>query len=161
EALLDDGRVWIVAGVEPGAPLAPSLAVRLASVVIEVPALCTRAADLPALAEAILGRLCERTGRRIPSLSPAALEALARHTWPGDLAEMESVLGAALLGAGERIEPDHLAMAPLAVPTTANPAPAPAAQPDGGLEFMLAELAHELRNPMVTIKTFARHLPSL
>src|SRR5262249_41992047 len=27
--------------------------------------------------------------------------------------------------------------------------------------FLLAELAHELRNPMVTIKTFAHHLPAL
>ena len=29
------------------------------------------------------------------------------------------------------------------------------------LELILTELAHELKNPMVTIKTFAQHLPSL
>src|SRR5207237_1158955 len=29
------------------------------------------------------------------------------------------------------------------------------------LEYLLAELAHELRNPLVTIKTFADHLPAL
>src|SRR5262249_50537888 len=32
---------------------------------------------------------------------------------------------------------------------------------DHDLEFVLAELAHELRNPMVTVKTYARHLPAL
>lgn len=54
-----------------------------------------------------------------------------------------------------------------------HPADAPASRADdrgtipadGGagpsLEILLGELAHELRNPMVTIKTFAQHLDSL
>src|SRR6185295_4271778 len=29
------------------------------------------------------------------------------------------------------------------------------------VEFILAELAHEIRNPLVTVKTFAQHLPAL
>src|SRR5439155_648246 len=41
-------------------------------------------------------------------------------------------------------------------------AAAPAAAPGGAaLEYLLVELAHELRNPLVTIKTFADHLPAL
>jgi signal transduction histidine kinase len=32
---------------------------------------------------------------------------------------------------------------------------------DGQLELLLAELAHELRNPLVTIKTYADHLPEM
>jgi len=49
---------------------------------------------------------------------------------------------------------------PLAVPTAREQAPTPAATA-GHLELVLTELAHELRNPFVTIKTFAEHLPDL
>lgn len=38
---------------------------------------------------------------------------------------------------------------------------APPEDRDRRLELVLTELAHELRNPMVTIKTFAQHLPAL
>src|SRR5206468_11728775 len=82
------------------------------------------------------------------------------HRWAGDMAELEAVLARAMLvAAGERIDVEHLMLAPppaIPPPTAAPPAPAGA-----DLEFVLAELAHELRNPMVTIKTFARHLPAV
>src|SRR2546422_760886 len=37
----------------------------------------------------------------------------------------------------------------------------PPPETDARLEFLLAELAHEVRNPLVTVKTFAEHLPAL
>src|SRR5262245_59454869 len=43
----------------------------------------------------------------------------------------------------------------------AAPATATAAATERHLELVLTELAHELRNPFVTIKTFAEHLPEL
>src|SRR5262249_26317871 len=66
---------------------------------------------------------------------------------------------AMLVAGGERIEADHLALAPAAPSPGAGP-PA-TANGAGDLEYVLAELAHELRNPMVTIKTYAAHLPAL
>jgi signal transduction histidine kinase len=164
EAVLDDGAVWLVAGAEPGVDLPPALAVRLATVVLDVPPLAARGAELPALAADALARLAARAGAPAPRLAPSALERLAAHAWPGDLAELEATLARAMLVAdGGVIEADHLA---LAAPPPAAPRAVPSASPEvagaaAELEFLLAELAHELRNPMVTIKTYARHLPAL
>ena len=165
EALLDDAQVWVLAGAEPGAALPDALGARLSAVVLAVPPLRARAAELPALAAAAVERLVERLGIAPPRLAADALDRLAAYTWPGDLAELEAVLARALLVAdGGVIEAVHLvvpARAPAAAPAaTAAPA-APAAPGGPDLEYLLAELAHELRNPLVTIKTFASHLPAL
>jgi len=162
EALLDDGAVWLLAGLEPGSALPARLARRLGAVVLAVPPLRERREELPALAEAVLARLARRQATPLPGLAPPALARLAAHTWPGDLGELEAVLGRALLvGDGDVVQAADLAFdAELARP--ASPPAAPAAAPAGSeLEFVLTEMAHELRNPMVTIKTYARHLPAL
>jgi len=163
EALLDDGSVWVLAGVEPGAVLPGALAGRLAAVVLEMPPLAARTGDVAALAEAALGALAHRQGVTAPHLSPAALARLVAHAWPGDVTELEAVLTRAfLLASGDTIETEHLgleaATAPVAAPVAAAE---PRRETGAELEFLLAELAHELRNPLVTIKTFAQHLPAL
>ena len=109
EAALDDATAWVIAGSEPDAALPSSLAARLAAVVLPVAPLHARLAELPAVAESLLGALARRAGGAAPRLSPDALARLSTHAWPGDV----------------------------------------------------AELAHEVRNPLVTIKTFADHLPEL
>ena len=161
EALLDDAAVWVIATAGPGAHLPAPLASRLSAVVIDVPPLAARGAELPTLAAFVLARLARRAGTSPPGLAPSALERMAVYAWPGDLAELEAMLARAMLVADGDIEADDLALeAPAPSPARAASAPAQA----GGtaeLEFLLAELAHELRNPMVTIKTYARHLPAL
>jgi signal transduction histidine kinase len=161
-AACDDGAPWVLAGLQPGAAPPPVLAPRLAAVALDVPPLARRGADdIAALAAAILDRLAQRAGRAAPALAPAAAERLTAHDWPGDVPELETVLARALLVApeGEPIAAGHVVFpsprAPAAPPTPAPPAPA------AQLEALLAELAHELRNPLVTIKTFAEHLPAL
>ena len=52
-------------------------------------------------------------------------------------------------------------VAPVAALPGASGEPRLATGVDARLELVLTELAHELKNPMVTIKTFADHLPSL
>src|SRR5439155_17757288 len=160
EALLDDARVWVLAGADPGAALPPALGARLSAVVLAVPPLATRAAELPEIAAAVVEGLGHRLGIAPPRLTADVLDRLSAHAWPGDLAELEAVLARALLLAGGGvIETAHLVLA--AEPPAAVPA-APAAAPGGAaLEYLLVELAHELRNPLVTIKTFADHLPAL
>src|SRR5205823_4869408 len=160
EALLDDARVWVLAGVEPGAALPGALGARLSAVVLTVPPLAARAAELPALAAAVVEGLGRRLGIAPPRLAADALERLGAHAWPGDLAELEAALARALLLAGGGvIEAAHLDLG--AEPPAAVAAAAAAAPGGAALEYLLAELAHELRNPLVTIKTFADHLPAL
>jgi signal transduction histidine kinase len=166
EAVLDDAGVWVIAGVEPDAAPPPALAVRFEGVVLSIPPLAARLAELPALAEATLAALAARSGTTPPTLAPEALARLQAHAWPGDVAELEAVLGRALLlAAGQPIAAEHVVLEAAPSPVVAmEAAPAPAVAPppgDGDLEYLLAELAHELRNPLVTIKTFAGHLPAL
>jgi signal transduction histidine kinase len=163
EALLDDGTVWVLAAAEPGCPLPPALAARLASVVLTVPPLHTRGAELPALAADALARLARRAGRAAPRLTAAAEAELAAHAWPGDLTELDAVIAHGLLAArGDAVDAVDLALAVAPAGSPAAQAPVSRAAASGPeLEFLLGELAHELRNPMVTIKTYARHLPQM
>jgi sigma-54 specific flagellar transcriptional regulator A len=78
---------------------------RLRGVVLEVPALRQRVADLPLVAAAILDRIARERGAAAKSISASALEGLAQHTWPGNIRELENALRAAALFAdGETIE---------------------------------------------------------
>jgi signal transduction histidine kinase len=162
EAILDDAQVWVLAATDPGSTPPPALAMRLRPAALEVPPLAARAAELPALAAALVADLATRAGRSAPRLSAEALAHLATRTWTADVLELEAVLARAFLVAnGGEIALHHLGLDQQAVATAAaeaSPPPTPAA-PE--LEYLLAELAHELRNPLVTIKTFARHLPDL
>jgi signal transduction histidine kinase len=160
EAMLDDGAVWVLAAIEPGASPPAALAVRLAPVVLTVTPLGQRPADVPELARLVLDGLVQRRGGGRVTLAPDAVQRLGAHGWPGDVAELEAVLARALLVAdGDVVEAEHLALGP--EPAEAPASAAAAAAHGAEIEFLLAELAHELRNPMVTIKTFARHLPQL
>ncbi len=160
EAVLDDATVWVLAACEPGVDLPATLAPRLSAIVIAVPPLRARLDELPALAAHSLASVAARTERPVPRLSPAALAQLASHPWIGDLLELDAVLARALLASTGT----DIALEDLGIGTQRPAAPGVAvgegpAAPE--LELMLAELAHELRNPLVTIKTFAGHLPAL
>jgi len=96
-------------------------------------------------------------------LTATAAAHLSRHTWPGGRVELEGVLSRAMLlaGPGGIIDASVLDLAdPVAADgvETVRAAVAPAGP---RLEYLLAELAHELRNPLVTVKTFAQQLPAL
>ena len=157
EAVLDDGRVWVLACAEPGRDLPPALAPRLGAAMLVVPPLAERAAEVPALAEAMLAAQAARLGRSDAAFTPGARARLVGHTWTGDLTELETVIARAVLSASEHlVGEEHLGLD--ASPETAT---GPSGEPDPQLELLLAELAHELRNPLVTIKTYADHLPDM
>jgi DNA-binding NtrC family response regulator len=91
---------------------------RISAFPIAVPALRERRDDLPLLAESLLARI----GRRRLRLHPAALERLARHSFPGNVRELRNLLErAALLADGDIILPEHLPER-LLEPAGANPA---------------------------------------
>jgi hypothetical protein len=151
EALIDDAVAWLLLATPPGAELPAALAPRLA-VTLCVPPLHARSAELPVLARYLVSVLCGRRGSHAPDLTPAALDWLATQAWPGDVAELEATLGRALLRAGSAaIDRHHLTDA--------------VSPPSGNgrqvqLEFLIAQLAHELRNPLSAMKAFAQ-LPGL
>jgi formate hydrogenlyase transcriptional activator len=64
---------------------------RLDVVPLHVPPLRERRPDIVPLAEAVLARLGEKSGRRF-TLSPSARDRLCAYAWPGNVRELESVL---------------------------------------------------------------------
>src|SRR5439155_921418 len=126
-----------------------------------------RACRSPAGRRPPRSRSCCALPRRVAGCSwraPSTLSQVVRgRSWwrpAGALAELEAALARALLLAGGGvIEAAHLDLG--AEPPAVVAAAAAAAPGGAALEYLLAELAHELRNPLVTIKTFADHLPAL
>jgi len=84
---------------------------RLRVVEIVVPPLRERVEDIPALSSKLLADLAQRLGRKPIAISPAALAALSRHRFPGNVRELRNVLErAAVLASGPSIEPDDLGL---------------------------------------------------
>ena len=83
-----------------------SLAGCLVSTVLSLPPLTIRRADIPLLAEDIVAQVVPNTP---PALGPAALQALLRYDWPGNIRQLRLVLerAARLAGRGS-IELRHL-----------------------------------------------------
>jgi two-component system response regulator PilR (NtrC family) len=83
---------------------------RLNVIGIHMPALRERREDVADLAQFILDRL---SGRHGPQLGRAALEALQRYDFPGNVRELENMLERALaLSEGDEIAPEDLHITP-------------------------------------------------
>ena len=68
-----------------------------------------RREEIPALAKVILENVAKDLGRGDLALSQAALEALQRHEWKGNVRELQNALErAAILCDGDLIRPEHL-----------------------------------------------------
>ena len=74
---------------------------RLSELVLKLPALRDFAEDVPDLAALMLAQLVEARACAPRRLSVAALNALRHHSWPGNLAELESMVKNLALGALE------------------------------------------------------------
>ncbi|MDI7269079.1 MAG: sigma-54-dependent Fis family transcriptional regulator, partial [Myxococcota bacterium] len=86
---------------------------RLNVVHLVVPPLRERREDLAELAEHLLRRAAERTGGTVKRLSRAALAALLRHDFPGNVRELENLLvTAAVFAPGDEIRPEDLPLGP-------------------------------------------------
>ena len=84
---------------------------RINVIELKVPSLRQRREDIPQLAEHILTRLTANQEGAGPALGHAALEALQRHAFPGNVRELENILERALtLCGGEEIQPEDLAL---------------------------------------------------
>jgi DNA-binding NtrC family response regulator len=158
-----------------------SLYYRFATLALTLPPLRSRQEDVPALANWFAQLYAPKLSLRDVSFSPAAIERLRNYLWFGNLSEMETVVARTLaVQKKPRIEerdlifdfPGEPEVRPLEeVVTEARPkmeevAAPPAAEKiaavpglrNADLRALIHELAHELKNPMVTIKTFAQLL---
>ncbi len=70
---------------------------RINTITLEIPPLRTRTEDIPALAAELLRRLTQEIGRGHHELTPEALEALKRYSWPGNIRELRNVIERTLL----------------------------------------------------------------
>ncbi|MEZ5319088.1 MAG: sigma-54 dependent transcriptional regulator [Vicinamibacterales bacterium] len=98
---------------------------RLGVGVIRMPPLRERRADVPLFIAQFLAEASARLGRPA-QLSPDALDALLRHSWPGNVRQLRHVLERAVLfGRGDRIERSDLRLSDDGAPDDA-PGPEPA-----------------------------------
>lgn len=80
----------------------PDLYYRLNTFTITIPPLRERPRDIPLIANRILTRLSRQLGYPV-SLTPEVMAAFQKYAWPGNIREMEAVLGRAatqVMGAG-------------------------------------------------------------
>lgn len=121
---------------------------RLNVIELRVPALRERLDDIGALTESILRRIAERSGGAAARLSPAAVDALRRHRFPGNVRELENILERAVALSGDDVlmADDLLLPGELDLPIEPEPIPAddvlPGAAPDqvpGSTAYVMEE----------------------
>ncbi|GAA5525057.1 regulatory protein AtoC [Microbulbifer aestuariivivens] len=107
---------------------------RINVIEIAVPPLRERAADIPLLADTILRRIARAAGIPVPDLAPAALGALQRYKFPGNVRQLENILERAftlcedgvIREADLNLEQDATPAAPPPPAQPQAPSPAPA-----------------------------------
>jgi DNA-binding NtrC family response regulator len=82
---------------------------RISGLVIRIPPLRQRPAEIEPLARHFLREFSMRSGQPVPALSPAALGKLLAHDWPGNVRELRNVMErATLLVTGSVLQPEHV-----------------------------------------------------
>jgi two-component system response regulator HydG len=103
---------------------------RLNVIRIDLPALRERMEDVPLLARHFLAIHCRKLERRLEGITPAAIDALRRYSFPGNVRELSHVIERAVaLAAGPLIEvndlPERLVRGEVAPPPPAAPGASP------------------------------------
>ena len=82
---------------------------RLSIVDIKLPALAERKEDLPLLQRHFVEKFAAEYGKNISGISRRAQNMLSRHYWPGNIRELENVIGnACMMSDGPMIDTCHL-----------------------------------------------------
>ncbi|MCB2215740.1 MAG: sigma 54-interacting transcriptional regulator [Desulfobulbaceae bacterium] len=81
---------------------------RLNVIEITIPPLRKRADDIITLAEFIISRHCNKSGRTMPSFSENLTKSLQKYSWPGNVRELENLCERALLlSTSNYLDEDH------------------------------------------------------
>jgi two-component system, NtrC family, response regulator AtoC len=120
---------------------------RLSGLVVEIPPLRERRAEIEPLARLFIAQACARAEkRREPSLSDGALEMLRTYDWPGNVRELRNVMERiVLLCDADRIERRHLPLdklLPAAIAASEEPGDPPG---DLRAELQRVERSHIVR----------------
>jgi DNA-binding NtrC family response regulator len=112
---------------------------------IHLPPLREHREDIPILVSRLLGKVRERSGKKITRVSDAALRVMEQYDWPGNVRQLEGAIEWAVISCdGDTIEPHHL-------PRTLQPRPTAGAGdiqiPRSNREFL--ELKRRLREQAV------------
>jgi signal transduction histidine kinase len=154
--------------------LMPALFYRLAAAPALLQPLRERAGVIAQLAEIFIKAAEMRLMISSIKLTPQALQRLQEHPWPGNVSELESVLYRSLLfSSSSSLDAGDILFTlqpPVIFPAAANGAsPPPLARPaqpaaagltqELSIAHLVAELSHEIKNPLVAIKTFIQLFP--
>ena len=91
---------------------------RLAVLTLTLPPLRERGADIPRLVAHVWARYADQGGAETQQLSPAAMAALCRYAWPGNMRELENVIRqVVVLTEAQTVEPEDL---PIPLPCLAR-----------------------------------------
>jgi two-component system response regulator AtoC len=96
---------------------------RLNTLILAIPPLRDRTAEIPALVETFIARSCLEWGRDVvPAVSPAAIDHMIHYGWPGNIRELKNAIERALLLCdGTEILPEHLPLDKTRTPFRAPP----------------------------------------
>ncbi len=72
--------------------LRADLYTQLTTIRLEMPALCERSDDIPALARLFVQQYCNRLGHPLMDISPDAMQWLLSNSWPGNVRELAGVI---------------------------------------------------------------------
>jgi two-component system nitrogen regulation response regulator GlnG len=97
-----------------------------------------RVDDLPLLVRHYVRRFSRELGREVRHVAPEALERLGRHSWPGNIRELQSVLKQALLKASGAVLLPAFLPEPLGGPGATSPAP-PGGEAPGVETFLIRQ----------------------
>jgi len=98
---LDDGLIRELSKGRSSGGMAP--------VKVKLPALRERVGDVPVLAHYFLGVFSARYRRNVTAIAPAAMRALVRHHWPGNIRELRNVMErSVVLTLEETMRPENL-----------------------------------------------------
>ncbi|HRK02460.1 MAG TPA: sigma 54-interacting transcriptional regulator, partial [Oligoflexia bacterium] len=76
---------------------------KLNGILLMVPPLRERMADIKAIVSQLMGRIATRSGRRVAGITEEAVQKLATHGFPGNLRELEGVLEKAMMSAQDGV----------------------------------------------------------
>jgi DNA-binding NtrC family response regulator len=100
---------------------------RLNVVALQLPALRQRGDDLLLLANEFIRLFCQRHGKPLLTLDPETAERLQRHSWPGNIRELQNVLEyAVIMCKGRSIPPQLVRLADMSYDPVIEPPNTPA-----------------------------------
>ncbi|MCS6852947.1 MAG: sigma-54 dependent transcriptional regulator [Gemmataceae bacterium] len=113
---------------------------RLSVFTISLPPLRERGDDLPLLVEHFVQRFQPELGKDVFQVAPETMALLQRHSWPGNLRELQSVLKQAMLqAAGPVLLPEFL---PAYLRQPDKPLPEPTASPTASWDQFIDDRLH-------------------